>query len=281
MIISSSGRFVFMHNPKVAGSSVRDALEPFRNPGTNIFGEDLDPTSPCYGVDQAHIGIDEFSKWFPDLWGDAKDYTYFALYRDPHARFLSSVNEYSRVYGDRDIRFASIEQRYDFLQRTIDMLAQKKCAEHTLDTLELTHFRPQWIYLSSPNLPQAQIRTYDLKNFRQFAADLSHQTGTTVEFARENSSEQFELGNLGNRLLSNNALKKTLRRVPGSMLAMRALRSSARSQTTSKALSVTERYGLSAQEESSLNQFIKDFYAQDFNFLARLEKPAPMENASA
>lgn len=268
MIISSSGRFVFMHNPKVAGSSVRTILDCYRDADTDLFDTDPDPFSPTHRTDRAHIGIDEFAHLYPDLWARTKGLPFFALYRAPKDRFLSSVNEYSRVYGDTDIRFAPKEQRADFLSRTWDRLAQKGKAENIMSSLEFTHFRPQWIYMSRENGPTPSVHAYELREFADFTADLSKVCGEPISFPRENSSEQFVVGGAAGKLLGNNAIKKALRRIPGSMLAMQMLRKTSRSDTSKAALSPTERYGLNAARADELNEFVEMFYSRDIAFIA-------------
>ena len=270
MIVSRRHRFVFMHNPKVAGSSVRGALEQWRDPDVDLFAVDPDPASPLHRIDRSHIGLAEFEHYYPELWGQVKTLPFFVLYRDSFRRFLSSFNEYCRVYGDTDIRFAATPERRRVFLSLIERLERLGQAEAVMDVLDLTHFRPQWIYIDAPEGAALDLRAFDLSDMAGFTAALSDCIGAPVDFGRENSSEQFDLPGPMRRLLANNAIKKRLRELPGAMWAMGQLRR--RSGAAGKGLSVAERYGMSEAEETDLRAFVERFYARDQAVLARLQR---------
>lgn len=56
MIISHRHRFVFFHNPKAGGTSVRAALEQFNDIGFGLWGVDEEQTN--VRIDRAHLGIE-------------------------------------------------------------------------------------------------------------------------------------------------------------------------------------------------------------------------------
>lgn len=228
MIVSNEKNFVFMHNPKVAGTSVRKVLEPLRDTPFDFANNRPDPLTGERIIDRSHLGIDEFAHYYPSLWQRAKRLTFFALYRDPKARFLAAINQYSKMYGDTDIRFAPLGKRSDFFKRTLEQLEAMGTAEKTMDNHELAFFRPQWIFMEStnPERRDLKVRAYALSEFDEFTRDISMVTGNRLQFPRENSSEQFSVGGLAGAVLSNNQIKKSLRRLPGSAAAMRLLRKS-------------------------------------------------------
>lgn len=270
MIVSRKHGFVFMHNPKVAGSSVRMVLEEWRDRDVNLFGVDPDPSSPLHEVDRAHIGIAEFARHYPELWAQTKHLPFFVIYRDPFGRFLSSVNEYCRVYGATDIRFAALPERRRVFLRIVERLSALGHAEAVMGSLDLTHFRPQWIYFQPPEGEVLDLRAFDLGEMVQFTRELSSCVGSALDFGRKNSSEQFDLPGPMRRMLANNAIKKRLRELPGAMWAMGQLRR--RSGAAGKGLSVAERYGMSEAEETDLRAFVERFYARDQAVLARLQR---------
>jgi len=279
MIVSRRHGFVFMHNPKVAGSSVRATLEPWRDPDVDLFETDPDPASPLHRVDRAHIGIAEFARHYPALWDEVRGLAFFVLYRDPFARFLSSVNEYCRVYGETDIRFAAQSERRKVFLDLVARLRELGSAEAVMDILELTHFRPQWIYLTPPEGVDLDLRAFDLKEMSGFAEALSGCIGAPVDFGRENGSEQFDLPRPMRRILANNSIKKQLRRLPGAMWAMQQLRQrSAGTSQSGARLSVQERYGLTEAEHREVETFVQEFYARDLGVISGLAQAAhPVE----
>ncbi|MBZ4023019.1 hypothetical protein CKO11_11165 [Rhodobacter sp. TJ_12] len=279
MIVSRTHGFVFMHNPKVAGSSVRAVLDKWRDPDVDLFATDPNPTAPLHRVDRAHIGIAEFAANYPDLWAQTRDFPFYVLYRDPFSRFLSSVNEYCRVYGETDIRFAAQAERRNVFFGLIDRLRALGTAEGVMDILELTHFRPQWIYLTPPEGADIRLRAFGLKEIPRFATELSGCIGETVDFGRENGSEQFDLPLPMRRILANNSVKKQLRKLPGAMWAMQQLRQrSAGTPQSGARLSVQERYGLTEAEHQEVETFVQGFYARDLGVISGLAQAAhPVE----
>jgi len=147
MIVSRAHGFIFFHNPKAGGTSVRATIERFNDIGFGLWGTDPAQTGGRR-VDRAHLGVDEFAAFYPDLWAAARGGRLFCLYRDPAQRFLSSVSEHSKLHGATDIRFCSEARRTRILFDMIDRLAALGTAESAavMGAYELTHFRPQWIY---------------------------------------------------------------------------------------------------------------------------------------
>lgn len=271
MIVSRKHGFVFVHNPKVGGSSVRSVLEALRDPDVDLSNVETDPAARLYGRDRAHIGLAEFIRYFPELWSESKNLPFFVLYREPFGRFLSSVNEFSRVYGATDIRFVSLPERRKAFLDIVERLERLGTAESVMDDVELTHFRPQWIYLLPPDGVAIDLHAFELKDMAQFAARLSECVGEPLEFGRKNSSEQFELPAMMQQVLGRNAVKKRLRQIPGARWAMEWLRGrNLRDSGAGTRLSVGERYGLGEAEQRDVADFVDRFYARDLAVLAGL-----------
>jgi hypothetical protein len=123
MIMSNAHKFVFFHNPKAAGTSVREALEKYNDIGFKLWGPNPDQTKGRM-IDRAHIGLDEFAEYFPELWDRAKGYHKFFLYRDPFSRFFSSFAEYSKHYGEVDMRFSTSTRRISSISKMISRLEE-------------------------------------------------------------------------------------------------------------------------------------------------------------
>lgn len=278
MIVSQKLGFVFMHNPKVAGTSVREVLEPLRDTPFDFANNRPDPLTGTNIIDRSHIGIDEFARYYPEIWESARPLPFFSLYRDPKNRFLAAVNQYSKMYGDVDIRFADLPKRARFFKDLVETLDRLGVAENAMDNHEFAFFRPQWIFMKSqmPDAASLNLRPYPVEDFQEFASDLSIVTGRPLSFARENSSEQFAMAGPIGALLSNNKIKKTLRQLPGAMTAMDFLRKSRHTDTARDSLAPENRYGLSPRELEEFDQFIERFYAKDVIHFEEL-KTTPRE----
>ncbi len=265
MIVSHASRFVFMHNPKVGGTSVRKVIERFSDSTQRFYFADPDPQSPLHQIDRAHIGIDEFARYYPETFDQCRDYTYFTLWRQPKDRIYSSLQEYSRHFAETDIRFLKPAGRRDFLFQTLDLLHKKGTAEDIMDTFELTHFRPQWIYMTSltesieaQKIPLSQIDTL----FFQIGALVGEpdlKADTTA-----NASERLALPGGLSGFLANNRRKMFIRSLPGVPFAIRMVRVLlARQPRKSK----TSMFELSAEDHSRVDSFLTDFYRRDFEIL--------------
>ena len=93
MIVSDRLRFVFVHNPKVGGTSIRRRLAP------------LDDATPpfwkfgyCAGlgrrIDRAHIPLDDLQLAYPEAYAKVRDYRSFVFVRNPYARAASAFAEW-------------------------------------------------------------------------------------------------------------------------------------------------------------------------------------------
>ena len=90
MIISDKYRFVFIHNPKCGGTSVRKALQDYdtRNNHFWMFAE-------VYGVkvDKAHMPLYLLRVYSPQDYDILKTYFTFMFVRHPIERCISGFNE--------------------------------------------------------------------------------------------------------------------------------------------------------------------------------------------
>ena len=90
MIISDVDKFVFIHNPKCGGTTVRESLMKYDMRSNyfwmfeNIFGRE---------IDKAHLPLDLLKIYYPNEFKLLSDYFVFGFTRDPIDRFVSSFNE--------------------------------------------------------------------------------------------------------------------------------------------------------------------------------------------
>ncbi len=97
MIVSDCLRFVFVHNPKCAGTVFRDAVR---------FAHDYPATfwhiqpSPRDGrpLDYAHLRLWEVRDLFPDVYERLRTLTSLVIVRDPIRRFVSALHHHFREH---------------------------------------------------------------------------------------------------------------------------------------------------------------------------------------
>jgi hypothetical protein len=89
VIISHKHKWVFVHNPKVAGTSVRSALAPYHDDSREFWHQGWFPPEDRV-IDLAHMTA--------DIWHPIVDprYTSFGFVRHPYARFVSGLTEVMR-----------------------------------------------------------------------------------------------------------------------------------------------------------------------------------------
>lgn len=93
MIVSKSHNFVFVHNPKVAGSAIRSRIEEFHTAERIFWHQGYVPELDRM-VDLAHLTYQEASRILPEV----RTYFSFGFVRDPYERFISAFNEHCRQH---------------------------------------------------------------------------------------------------------------------------------------------------------------------------------------
>jgi hypothetical protein len=90
MIISDIEKFIFIHNPKCGGTTVRGSLMGFDSRGDNYWMFEKQ-----YGreIDKAHLPLDLLKIYFPEEFRLLSEYFVFGFVRHPIDRFVSSFNE--------------------------------------------------------------------------------------------------------------------------------------------------------------------------------------------
>ena len=141
MIVSHAQRFIFFHNPKCAGTSFRNALQPYHDDKTTFWGPAYAPYF-CNYIDHTHLRLWELAALFPKLFDAAgRDYRSVVFVRNPYARFLSAVAEHFKKFE----RHFHLEELSILEQQAV----VTKFIERTLNVREVVadwtyiHFSPQ------------------------------------------------------------------------------------------------------------------------------------------
>lgn len=90
MIISDEKEFIFIHNPKCGGTTVRDSLKRFDTHAHWYWGQTKinDIT-----IDKAHMSLSILWMHFPEAFKLMSKYFVFGVVRNPYKRVISSYNE--------------------------------------------------------------------------------------------------------------------------------------------------------------------------------------------
>lgn len=99
MIFSNEHRFIFIHNPKAAGTSVRAALEHLHDFKMK-FWHQMWSKAEHRVIDRAHLTAGQWA--INDQDGDSTEHQFFkfGFVRNPYDRFWSAAKEFDRRHGD-------------------------------------------------------------------------------------------------------------------------------------------------------------------------------------
>lgn len=117
MIISDRNKFVFIHIPKCAGTSVRSRIEHLDD-RHGAYSSRLDEHPELGLLNYVHIPLSTLRDHFPDEYECVESYRSMAVMRDPSARFVSSVSQYCNRYSGVEMRNHNIKS----LRRQVDWL---------------------------------------------------------------------------------------------------------------------------------------------------------------
>jgi hypothetical protein len=125
MLISDLHRFVFLHNPKAAGTSVRSVLEKYDSTAGK-FWRNFDDRVRLR--DMAHMPMESVREFFPTEFEKLSLYFVFGFVREPLARYISGFNEINKqIYLGLSSGQISIENYRERLKRHTDKLLSKPC----------------------------------------------------------------------------------------------------------------------------------------------------------
>ncbi len=107
MIVSLERKFVFIHNPKAAGTSFRIAIESHHDHHRRFWGLATDPFLHTQ-VDLAHLRTWELAIVAPTLFERLPELRSLVFVRHPVRRFISACFEYFRNF-QKDANFAALD----------------------------------------------------------------------------------------------------------------------------------------------------------------------------
>jgi hypothetical protein len=106
MIISHKHKFVLMHNPKTAGTSIRKAIEHLHDDESKNWHQGWEPNLDRV-VDLAHLTFHDLLVSKPTV--NWREYTFLTIVRNPYERFISGLTEHFRQHPEEFARFTNID----------------------------------------------------------------------------------------------------------------------------------------------------------------------------
>lgn len=124
MIISDSEEFVFVHNPKCAGTTVRKSLLQFDTRSNHywMFGD-------LYGrkVDKAHMPYGIACQFDPSVKFAFENYAVFGFVRNPISRTISAFNEtHNRLLLQSEVGQTELDEYIDTLNDFVLSLTKER-----------------------------------------------------------------------------------------------------------------------------------------------------------
>lgn len=174
MIISDKHRFVFVHVPKCAGTSVRKALAPYDD-YHGWFNDRIDNHCKFGELDFVHLPLEIMQTVLPKEYKKVVSYDAFAFIRDPESRFQSAFAQYVKVH--RKIELAQMENKE--INREVSNIINILNSSEFLIKPELIHFMRQECFLKDQSGYHVE-NIYPLTEVDRFLADISKKIGDNI-----------------------------------------------------------------------------------------------------
>ncbi len=192
MIINEAHRFVFVHIPKCAGSSVRTVLEAY-NQWIQIDSRIIRKT-PTHGIiDHNHIPLLTLRELYPESFGQVCSFESFALVRNPFDRFFSSVQQKMRMdllRNNQATRLFSDSEITSEIENVVAYLSTLPNSPHQLPH-NYIHFQRQvdYIFLNDERIVK---HVFCLHHLDQFFNTIKEKTGIERPIPSESGDNQIE-----------------------------------------------------------------------------------------
>lgn len=250
MILSDHYKFVFIHVPKCAGTSVREAVLPYHDADSR-FLKTVERHPELGEIDFRHLPLSLLRDLDPEAFEKLKLYESYALLRDPFKRFRSAMAQRAKMYlGKEFARLDAGEVRAE-TDRVMDYLL----SEPRVIAPEFIHFSRQsdFVQIGEERLVH---NLYPVERVDLFVQALGRHIGTdALQVGHANKTTVFRHPQLKNVARSSSVIARRL--LPGPV--HETLRKSAR-RMLMKPGGATE---LPVFGEAFVENFIRSYYAAD------------------
>jgi len=175
VIISDEYKFCFIHIPKCAGSTVRDQLKQYDD---RVF--------LCHDNYGELPGIGRFHSWhiplfilrehFPEHYQKIAEYESYALLRNPHARFSSSVFQYFKEFRSSPLYALPKNKAKKEVYEIIRVLREKEEENISFLPYEYVHFQRQVDYIYDQG-ERVIDNIYTINDVEELLADIHRKIG--------------------------------------------------------------------------------------------------------
>jgi hypothetical protein len=186
MIVSDRLRFVFIHVPKCAGTSVRTSIAQFHDSDPRYLKAIVN--HPVYGmIDYRHMPLSLIAAVAPEIIDKLRVYASYAIIRDPLQRFQSSMAQRAKMYLGKEFAQMSSDEISNEIDRVIAYLRSTK----QISSPDFIHFSRQseFIFLDGERLVQC---IYPVERLDLLAAAIGDRVGQgTVAIGHDNRTTLF------------------------------------------------------------------------------------------
>jgi hypothetical protein len=179
MIVSYERKFLFIHNPKAAGTSFRKAIEQHHDHHRRFWGLAVDPFLQIQ-LDLAHLRSWELPVVAPSVFDRLPDLRSLVFVRHPGRRFISACFEYYRNF-EREAEFGAqgAERQVQMIRALIDNTLSHGLV---LSDARYVHFSPQkwFIFLGVRRLASHVLPLFSTNETFASAFDLLELPRTKV-----------------------------------------------------------------------------------------------------
>lgn len=144
LIVSHARKFIFIHNPKCAGTSFRAAIESYHDHETQFWGVGYEPYFQRE-VDYAHLRLWELAAIHPELLEQLRSYNSVVFVRNPFQRFVSAISEHFKQYRP-EIVFSTLSAS-EQLRIVENFVVNNLTSPRIHADFRYVHFSPQsWFF---------------------------------------------------------------------------------------------------------------------------------------
>ncbi|MGF1454407.1 MAG: sulfotransferase family 2 domain-containing protein [Alphaproteobacteria bacterium] len=260
MIVSNARKFVFVHIPKCAGTTVREALIGYDDTdGTFNAGKARD--TEAGPVDFRHLPLRQLNEWYPDECAKLETYWSFSICRDPFDRFPSAMAQRLKMY--RGVEIAQIGD--GDLHREIDAVMAYLRGEPGVIEAGFIHFARQADYIDLDGRRMVKA-LFPIDGMADLGARLSAHIGEPVDFGGgKNRTSVFRHGGLRGPVMA-------AKQVAAMLLPRQAqarLRQTARGMLMKPMVEEVP----AAFRSDTVRDFIEEYYKDDIRLFAEAKAP--------
>ena len=219
MILSNHHRFIFIHVPKCAGTSVRTAVLPYHDADSR-FLKTVERHPDLGEIDFRHLPLALLRDLDPEAFEKLKAYDGYAILRDPFQRFRSAISQRAKMYLGKE--FAQLNEAD--IRSEIDKVITYLRSEPRVIAPEFIHFARQsdFVQIEGERLVH---NLYPVERLDLLVAALSRHIGVgTLEIGHANKTTVLRHPRLKHVLYGGSAIARRI--LPGA--TYEALRVSAR-----------------------------------------------------